>query len=175
MMVVLFGAMQAGAQFKSANLQAAGLTCAMCTRAINKSLEKLPFIKEVKPDIKTSSFNIVFKEGMEADFDALEKAVEDAGFSVAKLKVTGAFDNVKVQNDTHVKIDGKMFNFLNVSDQTLQGNRSIVIVDRNFVTAKEFKKYSAATHMSCVQTGRAGSCCAKEKVQENTRIYHVTI
>ena len=50
----------ANAQFKSAMLQASGLTCAMCTKAINKSLEALPFIQTVKADIKNSAFNIIY-------------------------------------------------------------------------------------------------------------------
>ncbi len=61
------------AQFKSASLQAAGLTCAMCTKAINTSLEQLPFVKDVEVDIKTSSFIINFKEGSNADFDRTEE------------------------------------------------------------------------------------------------------
>ncbi len=163
------------AQFKSANLQAAGLTCAMCTKAVNKSLEKVSFVKDVKPDIRTSSFNITFKDGADVDFDIIEKAVEDAGFSVAKLKVNGTFDHVAVHNDTHVKIGNKTFHFLNVSDQVLNGDKSLMLVDKSFVSAKDFKKYSAATSMSCIHTGKAGACCTRENVQENTRIYHVTI
>lgn len=163
------------AQFKSASLQAAGLTCAMCTKAINTSLDHLSFVKEVKPDIKNSAFTITFKEGATVDFDALKKAVEDAGFSVAKLQVTGSFNNVQVENDTHVKVDGKTFHFLNVKNQVLNGQKSITLVDKDFVTSKEFKRYSAATSMPCVKTGKAGSCCVKDGVKENARIYHVTI
>ncbi len=43
MLLVVLVSMAGRAQFKSANLQAAGLTCAMCTKAINKALEKVPF------------------------------------------------------------------------------------------------------------------------------------
>jgi copper chaperone CopZ len=175
--IILIALPAAGAmaQFRSANLQAAGLTCAMCTKAINNSLEKLSFISSVKADIQSSSFNINFKEKAEIDFDAMKNAVEKAGFSVARLKVTGIFDNVPVKNDAHVKIDGKVFHFVNVSDQTLRGEKAITLVDKNFVTAKDFKKYSASTSMSCIHTGKAGSCCAKEGISGNTRIYHVTI
>ncbi|HJU45315.1 MAG TPA: heavy-metal-associated domain-containing protein [Chitinophagaceae bacterium] len=172
---ILVSVFSASAQFKSASLQAAGLTCAMCTKAINKSLEKVSFIKEVEPDIKTSSFLVTFREGASVDFDVIKKAVEDAGFSVASLKVTGKFDKVSIQNDAHVQIDGKTFHFLNVNKQTLQGEKTITLVDRNFVSAKDYRKYSAATSMACVKTGRAQTCCAKEGVAADTRIYHVTI
>ena len=163
------------AQFKTAMLQASGLTCAMCSKAINNSLEKLSSVQSVKADIKNSAFNIVFKPGVSLNIDQLKKAVQDAGFAIAKLKLTGDFANVAVKNDEHVQINGATFHFLNVSNQTLNGNREITIVDKNFVTAREFKKFSGATQMSCVQTGKAAGCCKKEGLAENTRVYHATI
>lgn len=171
--VLLVMATATQAQFKSARLQAAGLTCAMCTKAINEALNDLAFIKEIDVDIKNSEFIIDFKEGADIDPDALKKAVEDAGFSVAKLKLTGNFNNVKLEKDTHVNIQGKTFHFLNANNQTLNGENTITVVDKYFVPAKDFKKYAAATTMHCVQTGKAESCCPKEAM--NTRIYHVTI
>lgn len=173
--ILLFVGLNANAQFTKANLQAAGLTCAMCTKAINKSLEKLAFIQSVDADIKTSTFNIEFKKEVNMDIDALRKAVEDAGFSVANLKITGTFNDVKVEKDAHVKIDGKTFHFLNVNSQTLSGVKTLQLTDKNFISAKDFKKYSSSSKMTCVQTGKAGSCCNKEGIAENTRIYHVTI
>lgn len=172
--IVLAG-ITANAQFKSATLQAAGLTCAMCTRAINNSLDKLSFVSSVEPDIKNSAFVIKFKEGVDVDFDALKNAVEDAGFSVAKLKVTANFNNVAVENDAHVQLNGKTFHFLNITNQKLNGQKTFVMVDKNFTSDKEFKKISAATKMSCVQTGKAASCCVKDGVAQDARIYHVTI
>lgn len=163
------------AQFKSASLQAAGLTCAMCTKAINTALEQIPFVKDIDVDIKTSSFLINFKEGSNVDFDELKKAVEDAGFSVAKLSATGTFNNVKVQNDAHVQISGKNYHFLNIQPQTLDGTQTIVLADKDFLSSKEFKKISATTKMSCVQTGTAAACCTKDGISAHSRIYHVTI
>ena len=173
--IILIAGINVQAQFKSASLQAAGLTCAMCTKAINNALEELSFIQSVKSDIKNSAFNISFKEGAAVNIDDIKKAVEDAGFSVAKLKVTSQFNNVKIEKDAHIQIDGKTFHFLNVAPQTLNGTKTITLVDKNFVTAKEFKKYAAASQMACVQTGKAASCCTKEGADKNARIYHVTI
>ena len=174
-LVVILSSIASQAQFKSANLQAAGLTCAMCTKAINKALEKLPFIQSVTADIQSSSFQIIFKEGQTVDVDGLKKAVEEAGFSVAKLKLTGEFDHVAIQNDTHVQINGRTFHFLNTRSQTLEGEKVITLVDKDFVSAKEYKKYSASTGMACVKTGKAQSCCVKDGIAADTRIYHVTI
>lgn len=166
---------RAMSQFRSASLQAAGLTCAMCSRAINKSLEKLSFIKSVEPEIKSSTFTIVFKEGSQPDFDAIKNAVQEAGFSVAKLKVTADFHHLKVEKDAHVNIEGKTFHVLNGQGQTLNGEKTFLFTDKEFLTQKEFKKYAGATQMSCIQTGKAGSCCVKEGIAANTRIYHISI
>src|SRR4029079_19719538 len=84
-------------QFSKASLQASGLTCAMCSKAVKVALEKVPFVQEVKVNIKNQEYTITFKEGSDPDFDALKKAVEDAGFSVASLIITGNFNNVNVE------------------------------------------------------------------------------
>ncbi len=170
-----FAAMPSKAQFSKATLQATGLTCAMCSNAINKALQAVPFIESVRSDIKNSAFNIVFKPGVTVDIDALKNAVEDAGFSVGSLKLTGSFSELKVDNDQHVQIGNTNFHFLDVKAQTLNGENTITVVDKSFVKAKQFKKFSSFTKMSCLQTGKAASCCIKHGVPAEARIYHVTI
>jgi len=175
LMGIVLSTLVATAQFSSASLQASGLTCALCTKAINKSLEQLPFVESVNADIKTSSFRITFKKDADVNIDALRKGVEDAGFSVAKLQLTANFNNVRIENDAHQVINGKAFHFLSVKPRVLDGEQQLTLVDKNFVQAKDFKKYSASSKMSCVQTGKAGDCCRKNGLSAETRIYHVTI
>ncbi|HLP37329.1 heavy-metal-associated domain-containing protein [Lacibacter sp.] len=163
--ICLLVAVSASAQFKSATLQASGLTCAMCSNAINKSLKTLSFITSVESDIKTSSFIINFKEGADINFDQLRKKVEDAGFSVAKLQVVANFNNVSVQNDQPVTVAGKQLYFLSVKNQQLSGEKVITIVDKNFLPAKEYKKYAGQTKAESFKTGEANG----------VRVYHVTI
>ena len=165
----------AHAQFTKATIQASGLTCAMCSKAIDNALKELPFVASVKPDIKNSAFTIVFKEGETASIDALKKAVEDAGFFVARFTITGVFSNTAVKNDEHVSIAGNEYHFLAIKDQVLDGEKSLVIVDKNFLAPSAFKKYSAATAMQCIKTGKASGCCEKAGLADGTRIYHVTI
>ena len=59
-LVVLTG-FSVHAQFTRAELQATGLTCAMCSNAIYKALMEVPFVESVTPDIKNSGFGIKFK------------------------------------------------------------------------------------------------------------------
>lgn len=175
LIILIFTGTRAVAQFESASLQAAGLTCAMCTKAINKALEKLPFINTVDANIETSSFEITFKEGNTVEIDKIRDAVTDAGFSIAKLKLTGNFTGIAVKNDAHIKIGDNYFHFLGVGNKTLSGKATIQLAEKDFLGAKEFKKYSNLSKMTCIKTGRAGTCCTGEGIAADTRIYHVTI
>ena len=172
---LILGSFVGQAQFTKASLTAAGLTCAMCTKAIYNALQQLPPVKSVVADIRSSAFLIGFKEGTAVDPDLLKKAVEEAGFSVARLKLTGNFDNLEVKNDSHIEVAGKTFHFLNISPTVLKGTQTLTVVDKNYVTGREFKKYTAATDMSCIETGKASECCAKLGVANVRRIYHVTL
>ena len=163
------------AQFTKATLQATGLTCAMCSNAINKALQKVPFVASVRADIKNSAFNIVFKEGQEINIDALRKAVEDAGFSVGSLKLTGSFQELKIEKDKYVEIGGETFHFLIADEQVLNGEQTISVVDKNYLTAKQFRKITSSSNMSCVGTGKAGTCSMNKGLAPDTRVYHVTI
>lgn len=174
-MMVLLLAMPVFGQFSKATLQATGLTCAMCSNAINKALLEVSSIGSVRSDIKNSSFNIVFKQGEEVDIDAIRKAVEDAGFSIGSLKLTGNFSSIDIENDKHVLIGKEAFHFINVDKQVLNGEKTITVVDKNFLTAKQFKKFSSSTKMECVNTGKAKNCCVKDGITADARVYHVTI
>lgn len=168
-------ALGSSAQFTTGSLKASGLTCAMCTKAVNVALEKVPFVKEVKVNIKDQEYKLVFKEENNIDFDALSKAVEDAGFSVASLKVTGKFSGVVAEKDKHAEINGINLHFLNGNKEELNGEKTVTIVDRNFLSSKEFKKHTSASKHPCVQNGKADDCCTKDGIKENARVYHVII
>ena len=174
-LLLAFVAIAMNAQFTKASLQASGLTCAMCSKAVKVALEKVSFVQEVKVNIKNQEYSIAFKENSNPSFDELKKAVEDAGFSVASLKITGNFTSVSIERDKHIQIDGKNFMFLNSSNQVINGEKTFTIVDKDFVSAKEYKKYSTSTKMECIKSGKAESCCVKDGIHTEERVYHVII
>lgn len=167
---IAFGAQ---AQYKKAVVQASGLTCAMCSRATLKSLETLPFVDKIDTDLNTTSFILSFKPNAAVDLDAISKKVEDAGFFVAKLTVTADFDKVKVSNDAHVPFAGQTLHFVNVKDQVLQGEKDITVIDKAFVSASVYKKYSSQVKMPCYKTGTMADCCKSGAASK--RVIHVTI
>lgn len=175
LVVALFIGLGTQAQVTKVTLQASGLTCSMCSNAINKSLKSLDNVEKVMANIKTSSFDITFKPGSEVNFDQLKKKVEDAGFFVANLSATVNFNNLKVEKDEHYNVAGMNIHFLNANGQTLQGEQQLQVVDKGYVNAKAFKKNQLYTKMECYKTGVAGTCCSKTGVAAGSRIYHVTI
>lgn len=148
----------AKAQVTKVSLQASGLTCSMCSNAINKSIKTLEFVDKVESNIKTSTFEISFKSQSNVDFDKLKKKVEDAGFAVANFTVVIQFNNIRVKSNEAVTVGDKTLRFVNVKEQTLNGSKAVRIIDKGFVSSKEFKKNSIASAAS-----------------KSGKIYHVTI
>ena len=132
------------AQVTKVSLQASGLTCSMCSNSINKSLKTISFVENVKANIQTSSFDITFKPNTKVDFDLLKKKVEDAGFTIANFVAAINFDNIQVKNNQPVKVGDKTFYIINAKDQALNGTRQVRLVDKGFVSNKEFKKIAPA-------------------------------
>ncbi|MEC5142536.1 heavy-metal-associated domain-containing protein [Chitinophaga sp. 212800010-3] len=165
----------AQAQFKKASVQATGLTCAMCSKATYESLQSLPFVEKIETDLDNTTFVLTFKQGVPVVIDDIKKKVEDAGFSVGKLVMTASFNSVEVKNDAHVAFAGNTLHFMHVKQQQLSGDRDITVIDKDFVSAKQFKKYSTETAMPCYKTGMMGDCCKTDGAVTSKRIYHVTI
>jgi copper chaperone CopZ len=164
------------AQITNASLQASGLTCSMCSKAVKEALEAVAFVEKVQVDIKNQQYNLTFKQDAAVNPDALNKAVEDAGFSVASLKVTANVTSpVKLAKDQHVKIGNQYFHFLNAKGQEVNGAVSFNVVDKGFVPEKEAKKHASLSKMKCVQTGKTASCCATEAIPAESRVFHVII
>ena len=128
------------AQVTKVSLQASGLTCSMCSNSINKALKTLDFVLEVDADIKTYTFEILFKPTADIDFDMIKKKVENAGFTVTSFIATIVFNNIQIINNQPVTIDDKTFRFVNMKDQSLNGVKKIKVLDKGFVSPKEYKR-----------------------------------
>ena len=135
------------AQINSVSLQASGLTCSMCSNAVNKALRSLDFVKNVDPDIKTYTFEITFKPNSYIDFDLIRKSVEKAGFTVCAFVANIHFDHLPVRNGQPVKLQSQSFLFLDTADQVLDGDKTIRLIDKGFVSAKEYKRNPLSTSL----------------------------
>jgi len=130
----------AHAQFSKAELQVSGLTCALCSKATEKSLKTLPFISDIKTDLLHNIFILTFKNGEAINFDLISKKVQDAGFFVNSLKTTFNFDGVKLSSNTF-SYGADTFRLMNAVDKPLTGEVAITIVDKGFAPKSVSKKY----------------------------------
>ncbi|WP_295801377.1 heavy-metal-associated domain-containing protein [Mucilaginibacter sp.] len=129
----------ARAQFTKAELQVSGLTCALCAKTTERSLQKLPFISEIKTDLIRNTYLITFKTGEQVNFDQISKSVKDAGFFVSTLKATFDFTNVKVA-DNRFTYGGDSFELMNAA-KSPEGQVAVTIVDKGFAPKSVSKKY----------------------------------
>lgn len=172
-LLLLLFAMQVNAQFDKARLQATGLTCAMCSNAINKAVAAIPFVASVESDIKNAAFEIVFKKGTNVNIDAIKDAVEDAGFFVGSFVITGSITNTNIDKDGYAKIGESAFYFVKRDPAVLNGMVTLKVIDKPFLTSKEFKKISTSYNLLTLQNGKAAAAMPEKGIRAGDRIYHV--
>ncbi len=143
----------ANAQFTKAELQVSGLTCALCSRATEKSLRTLPFITDIKPDLEHNVFILTFKTGSAVNFDQISKKVQDAGFFVNSLKATFNFANTKVDQN-HFTYGGDTYQVVSGTTKSLTGDAPVTIVDKGFAPGSVSKKYLGRTAGSLPASGK---------------------
>jgi copper chaperone CopZ len=149
-------------QIQSVTLQASGLTCSMCSRAIYKSLLKVPSVVKVQEDIEHTSYHIQFSDPEKVSPENLRKAVKDAGFSVAWMEVKANFNNEEVASDSSLKVNDLIFNFVDTKKQKLNGVKKLLIVDKDYLLEADHKKY-------------AGLYESKPVSGEGKKVFHVTL
>ncbi|MFM7671246.1 MAG: heavy-metal-associated domain-containing protein [Bacteroidota bacterium] len=128
------------AQFSQARLQATGLTCALCSKAIHESLLQLPFVVSVRPELKTSSFLIQFKKGSRIGVRDLRTSVEEAGFFIWALTMELAHtfsDSERIAN--RFQVYGNSYKFL---EKWTDGS-TVQVIEKGFLSDKDFKKMAA--------------------------------
>ena len=116
-------------QITKAEIRATGLTCSMCSNAINKQLKTLPEVLNIETNLNTNTFTVTLKEGNELSPKAFKDKVEKAGFFIGSLIVTSK--SATIDNSTFIKVNDKKSDLPNVEFQVL---------DKGYVTEKEYKK-----------------------------------
>lgn len=129
--IVLLAGIKANAQISKAEIIATGLTCSMCSNAINKQLKSLPEVVNVETDLNTNTFSVTLKEGNTLSPKVFKDKVEKAGFFIGSLIVTTKSETIKQGGYVVV-------NNASSTNPEVQ----IQVLDKGYVTEKEFKKLS---------------------------------
>jgi len=67
-------------------LSVRGMSCPLCAKNIDKQLSRVPGVVEVAVDLGDGKVRVRWAIGMQGDKQAMIKAVQDAGFSVAEIR-----------------------------------------------------------------------------------------
>jgi len=129
--IVLLASTKANAQISKAEIIATGLTCSMCSNAINKQLKSLPEVVNVETDLNTNTFTVTLKEGNTLSPKVFKDKVEKAGFFIGSLVLITKSETIK---------QGGYIVVNNAS--TTNTEVQIQVLDKGYVTEKEFKKLS---------------------------------
>ncbi len=127
--IVLIASTKATAQISKAEIRATGLTCSMCSNAINKQLKSLPEVVDVETDLNTNTFTVKLKEGNTLSPKVFKDRVEKAGFFIGTLILTTKLETIN--QSTYVLIN-------NVSNSSKEVK--FQVMDKGYVTEREFKK-----------------------------------
>lgn len=127
-------------QITKAEIMATGLTCSMCSNAINKQLKSLTQVDSIGTDLNTNTFTVYFKKDNSAEPKVLKKAVEKAGFFVGSMVLTAKFHTDKIEDNTTVKMDDATYTFIDIKKPVMHEETKYRVLDKGFVTQKEYKK-----------------------------------
>lgn len=133
-------ALQANAQITKAELVATGLTCSMCSNAINKQFKAMSEVESVTTDLNSNTFTINLKKGNTLTPKSFKDKVEKAGFFIGSLVLTMPFNNIKAADNIAYNNSNVSYIFLDTKAQTLQGDVKVKVLDKGFVTQKEHKR-----------------------------------
>ena len=129
--VIMLLSANTNAQISKAEIRATGLTCSMCSNAINKQLKSLPEVVNVATDLNTNTFTVTLSESNTLTPKVFKEKVEKAGFFIGSLVLTTKAETIK--KGAYVLVNNTLNNSAEVQIQ---------ILDKGYVTEKEFKKLS---------------------------------
>lgn len=112
-----------------AEIRATGLTCSMCSNAINKQLKSMPEVLNVATDLNTNTFTVTLKEDNTLTPKAFKEKVENAGFFIGLLIITA----------TSSTIDSNSFIIVN-DKKSSSPHVTFQVLDKGYVTDKAYKK-----------------------------------
>ena len=131
MLLVFFTTIASYAQITKVEIMATGLTCSMCSNAINKQLKTFPEVVKVETDLNTNTFTVTLTEGNTLSPKVFKDKVEKAGFFIGTLVLTAKPETITQSP------------YMLVNDNVAKGTEiQFQVVDKGYVTEKEFKKLS---------------------------------
>jgi copper chaperone CopZ len=130
---VLLVSLSSQAQISKAEIIATGLTCSMCSNAINKQLKSMAEVENVSTDLNTNTFTVTLKENNKLTPNTLKESIEKTGFFIGSMVLTVDLGNSTITESQKIEKQSGTYVFVN-------GPVKVQVLNDGFVTKKEFKK-----------------------------------
>lgn len=140
--LVLLSSMHAFAQISKVEIVATGLTCSMCSNAINKQLKSMVDVESVTTDLNTNTFFVQLKANNTLTPKALKASIEKTGFFIGSMILTLDLGNFEVKESQKIQKDSGTYVFVDAATKSVNGSMQVRVLNDGFVTKKEFKKSS---------------------------------
>ena len=137
---VLIVTMSSYAQITKAEIIATGLTCSMCSNAINKQLKSMDEVANVSTNLNTNTFTVTLKQNSTLTANTLKESVEKTGFFIGSMVLTIDLGTVKIAENEKLTKRSGTYVFVNGGDKAIEGLVKVQVLNEGFVTKKEFKK-----------------------------------
>lgn len=157
---------------EKAELQVNGLTCSMCNLSVYKALKNAPFIDSIETKLNSSIYTLTIKPDTHIDPSVIRKHVEEAGFSVGKLRLLFAPINDTPEKNEHLSYGDFYFHILSEPQhkQSWWGE----IKDKKFISKREYQSIQKQmADYTCYKTGQTTKCC--EGTTPSKMIYHISL
>lgn len=127
-------------QITKAEIIAIGLTCSMCSNAINKQFKSMAGVESVSTDLNTNTFTVNLKKNSLLSPNELKESVEKTGFFIGSMVLTMDLGSVETKDNLKVKKGNGTYVFVNPTDKFISGLVKVKVLNDGFVTKKEYKK-----------------------------------
>ena len=109
--------MSSYAQITKAEIIATGLTCSMCSNAINKQLKSMDEVANVSTDLNTNTFTVTLKQNSTLTANTLKESVEKTGFFIGSMVLTIDLGTVKIAENEKLTKQSGTYVFVNGGDK----------------------------------------------------------
>jgi copper chaperone CopZ len=163
-------------QIPEATIGIDGLTCSMCSFAVEQSIRKLEFVDSFHMDLNENVATIIFKNDHFADFELLVQAVMNAGFSVRFLHASCFVENDSISAGMHIKYGSNLIHIIEWDHTILNKKVALSFIDKSTISAKKYKKYLESINMECYRTMRSTpECHSTSKNEIQVKVFHVIL
>lgn len=163
-------------QIPEATVGIDGLTCSMCSFAVEQSIRKLEFVDSFHMDLNENVATIIFKKDHFADFELLVEAVLNAGFSVRFLHASCIVENDSISAGMHINYGSNLIHIIEGELSLLNKKIALSFIDKNTISTKKYKKYLESVNKECYRTMRSTPECHSNSENEiQVKVFHVIL